>query len=87
MTLEKSAVREVTSLFGNESALRRIISLSKKIKKESRKAAAVDDNVMTAEDKNQILAEIKQGLIEVKMAKEGKIKLETWKEFKDELHG
>lgn len=85
LTLEQSAVREVSSLFGNESALKRLISFAKSLKKESRKAEAVNDNVMTEKDKKEILADIKEALIEVKMAHNGKIKLNTWEEFMHEL--
>lgn len=71
MTLEQSTVREISSLFGNERALKQILSLAKKLKKEAKKD---DSNVMTAADKKRILADIKQGLIEVEMEKRGQIK-------------
>lgn len=83
LSLEQSAVREISSLFGNESALKKIISFAKQLKK----AAKTDDsNIMTAADKKRILADIKQGLIELKMANEGKIQLKSWEEVKYELH-
>jgi len=86
MTLEQSAIREVSSLFGNDSALKKIISFTKRIKKENKAAVVDDDNIMTPEDKREILAEIKEGLKEVKMAREGKIVLDSWEDFKRELH-
>jgi len=86
MTLEQSAIREVSSLFGNDSALKKIISFTKRIKKENKAAVADDSNVMTPEDKKEILADIKEALVELKMAKEGKVKLKTWEEFMRELH-
>lgn len=87
MTLEQSAVREVSSLFGNDSALRKIISFTKRIKKEGKAATADDSNVMTPKDKQEILYSIKEGLEEVKMAREGRITLDSWEDFKNELHG
>lgn len=85
LTLEQSAVREVSSLFGNESALKRLISFAKSLKKESRKAEAVNDNVMTEKDKKEILADIKEALIEVKMVEQGKIKSRPISELINEL--
>jgi len=83
LSLEQSAARAVASLYGDEIALKQILSLVKKIKKEKKKN---DSNVMTAADKKRILADIKQGLIEVEMAKKGEIQLQTWEEVKYELH-
>lgn len=86
MSLEQSAIREVSSLFGDDGALKRIISFTKSLKRESRKADANCDNVMTPEDKREILYSIKEGLEEVKMAREGEVKLDSWEDFKHELH-
>lgn len=82
MSLEQSAIREVSSLFGDEGALRRVISFAKRLKRDSRKAA---DNVMTPEDKREILADIKQGLFELKMVKQGKLESHPVNELINEL--
>lgn len=71
LSLEQSAIREISSFFGNESALKQILSFTKKLKKEAKKD---DSNVMTAADKKRILADIKEGLIEVELEKKGQIK-------------
>lgn len=83
MTLEQSAIRTNPSLSGNERALRPSRPLSRKLKREAKQD---DSNVMTAADKKRILADIKEALIELKMANEGKIQLQTWEEVKHELH-
>lgn len=83
MSLEQSAIREVSSLFGDEGALRRVISFTKRLKRDSRKAAA--DSVMTPEDKREILADIKQGLFELKMVKQGKLESHPVNELINEL--
>jgi len=82
VSLEQSTMRAVVSLFGNEEALKKLRSLAKSLKKAAKKD---DSNVMTAADKKRILADIKQGLIEVEMAKRGEIRLQTWEEVKHEL--
>lgn len=71
LSLEQSAIREISSLFGNENALKQILSFTKKLKKEAKKD---DSNVMTATDKKRILADIKEGLIDIEMEKKGQIK-------------
>lgn len=85
LTLEEYAVQEVRSLNGNESSLKKIISLVKKLKKNGTKAAPADDSVMTPEDKKQILAEIKDGLIEAEMVKRGMIESRPISELINEL--
>lgn len=85
LTLEQSAIREVSSLFGNDSALKKLISFTKKLRKESREAVADESDVMTEADKKQILAEIKEGLIEVKMVEQGKRKSRPIMELINEL--
>ena len=42
-------------------------------------------NVMTEQERQEVLADIKQGLIEVKLFKEGKIALQTARDFLQEL--
>lgn len=84
--LQQSLIKEVATLFGDETAMKKLMSFTKKLKREAKQKACDDDNVMTEKDKQEILEEIRQGLIEVKMAKEGKIKLQTWEDFKHELH-
>lgn len=82
LSLEQSTIRAVVSLFGNKSALEQILSLSKKLKKEAKKD---DSDIMTAADKKRILADIKQGLREVRMEKSGQVKSRPIEELLYEL--
>jgi len=75
-------MRAVVSLFGNEEALKKLRSLAKSLKKAAKKD---DSNVMTAADKKRILADIKQGLIEVEMVKRGEIQARSMEELLQEL--
>lgn len=81
VSLQQSMMREVISLFGNEEAMRKVITSVRKIKKESNASEE-----LSQKEKRAILADIKEGLKEAKMAEQGKLELREWEAFKRELH-
>lgn len=85
-TLEQSVIKEVASLFGDIDALKQMLSLARKLKREKRtkviEQADADDFI----SKEEIIDDLREGLREVKLASQGKVNLQTWEEFKHELH-
>ena len=85
-TLEQSVIKEVASLFGDIDALKQMLSLARKLKREKRtkviEQADADDSI----SKEDIIDDLREGLREVKLASQGKVNLQTWEEFKHELH-
>ena len=85
-TLEQSVIKEVASLFGDIDALKQMLSLARKLKREKRtkviEQADADDWI----SKEEIIDDLREGLREVKLASQGKVNLQTWEEFKHELH-
>ena len=85
-TLEQSVIKEVASLFGDIDALKQMLSLARKLKREKRtkviEQADADDCII----KEEIIDDLREGLLEVKLASQGKVNLQTWEEFKHELH-
>ena len=85
-TLEQSVIKEVASLFGDIDALKQMLSLARKLKREKRtkviEQADADDCII----KEEIIDDLREGLREVKLASQGKVNLQTWEEFKHELH-
>lgn len=79
-------IKEVASLFGDTDALKQMLSLAKKLKKE--KKTKVSAQVAESEfiSKEDIMDDLREGLQEVKLANKGKINLQTWEDFKHELH-
>ncbi len=78
ISLPQDVMQDVASLMDNNYAMKRLRAFLKKLKKE-------ESNVMTAKDEKEILEGIKEGLREVKLAREGKIQLQTLDELLDEL--
>ena len=85
-TLEQSVIKEVASLFGDIDALKQMLSLARKLKREKRtkviEQADADDGI----SKEEIIDDLREGLREVKLVSQGKVNLQTWEEFKHELH-
>ena len=79
-------IKEVASLFGDTDALKQMLSLAKKLKKE--KKTKVSAQVAESEfiSKEDIMDDLREGLQEVKLANKVKINLQTWEDFKHELH-
>ena len=79
-------IKEVASLFGDTDALKQMLSLAKKLKKD--KKTKVSAQVAESEfiSKEDIMDDLREGLQEVKLANKVKINLQTWEDFKHELH-
>lgn len=85
ISLEQSVIKEVAALFGDREALKQMLSLARKLKKEKKtKVAQAEENDCIS--KEEILDDLREGLREVKLANQGKINLQTWEEFRHELH-
>ena len=82
ISLEQSVIKEVATLFGNEDALRQVLALAKKLKRVRKESATETECAGKAE----IMDDLREGLREVRLAQKGKRNLQTWEEFKHELH-
>lgn len=80
ISLQQSMMREVISLFGDEEAMKKVINSVRKIKKE-----CVATEELTSKEKKAVLSDIREGLKEVELAKQGKLELQGWEDFKNEL--
>ncbi len=82
MNLEQSVIKEVATLFGNEDALRQVLSFTKKLKRVMKEKTGEKEYISKAE----VMDDLREALHEVKLAQKGKTNLQTWEEFKHELH-
>jgi len=80
--LQQSVLQGIASLLDDKASLEKILQYIRQL--QSEKEA---DEEMTAEEKEEILNDIREGLRELKAAREGKIKLQSVEEFFDELRG
>lgn len=78
--LQQSVLQDVVSLLDDNEAMKKLQKYIRRLKSEKETR-----EVMTVRDKEEILNDIRDGLCEVKLAREGKIKLQTIEEFLDEL--
>ncbi len=78
--LQQSVLQDVAYLLDDNEALKKLQKVLQRLKKE--KAAKEE---MSAADKEEILNDIREGLRELKLAREGKIKLQPIEEFLHEL--
>lgn len=78
--LQQAVLQDVASLIGDTEAMKKLHKALQRLKKE--KAAKEE---MNADEEAEILNDIRDGLREVKLAREGKIKLQTVEEFLHEL--
>lgn len=85
-TLEQSVIKEVASLFGDIDALKQILSLARKLKREKKTKVIEQADAEDSISKEDIIDDLREGLREVKLASQGKVNLQTWEEFKHELH-
>lgn len=83
ISLQQSVLKEIASLLDNDDALKKVLALARKLKRESKKE---ETDEFTEADKKEILDDLREAFKELKLAKEGKVKLQTWEEFKHELH-
>lgn len=80
--LQQTVLRDVADLLDNQDAMQKLQRFLNKLKREN----TVQEE-MTAEKKEEILNDIRDGLRELKLAREGKLKLESAREFLNELRG
>lgn len=66
----------------DKASLEKILQYIRQLQREK-----VIDEEMTAKEKKEILDDIREGLRELKAAREGKIKLQSAEEFLNELRG
>ncbi|WP_455638071.1 hypothetical protein [Parabacteroides sp.] len=78
--LQQSILQDVAYLLDDNEAMKKLQKVLQRLKKE--KAAKEE---MSATEKEEILNDIRDGLRELKLAREGKIKLQTVEEFLHEL--
>lgn len=78
--LQQSVLQDVVSLLDDNEAMKKLQKYIRRLKSEKEAR-----EVMTVRDKEEILNDIRDGLREVKLAREGKIKLQTIEEFLNEL--
>lgn len=79
MQLEQSVLRDVVSLLDNKNALKKLQSYLQVLKKEE------SEEEMSAREKEEVLNDIKEGLMELKLKKQGKLKSRPVAELLNEL--
>lgn len=79
ISLQQSVMQDVVSLMNDNGAMKKLQAFLKELKKEK-------DEELTKAEKEEILDDLRDAFRELKMVKEGKMKLQTWEEFKHELH-
>lgn len=79
--LQQSVLQDVASLMDDTEAMKKLQKVLQRLKKEkaAKEATPADD------DKAEVMNDIREGLRELKLAREGKIKLQTVEEFLHEL--
>lgn len=82
LQIQQSVLQDVVSMLGDNEAMERLSAYLRRIKTE-RKAKAHTE--MTTAEKEAVLSDIRDGLKELKLAKEGKIKLKNAREFLNEI--
>lgn len=80
ISLQQSVMQDVVSLMNDNAAMKKLQTFLKELKKEKKKEA---DTI----SKEEVLDDLREAFKEVKLAREGNVKLQTWEEFKHELHG
>lgn len=83
MELKQSVLQDVVSLLDDNESMKKLHEFLESLK--SRKTEAAKEKA--AKRKEEILDDIREGLREVKAAREGKIKLQSAEEFLNELRG
>ena len=80
--LQQTVLRDVADLLDNQDAMQKLQRFLNKLKRET-----TTQEEMTAEEKEEILNDIRDGLRELKLVREGKLKLHSAREFLNELRG
>lgn len=78
ITLRQSVMQDVVSLMDDNDAMM-------KLKKYLRKLISESEKEMSKAEKEEVLDSIRQGLIEVRLVKEGKLKSRPVEELLNEL--
>lgn len=78
INLQQSVMQDVVSLMDNNDAMM-------KLKKYLRKLISENEREMSKAEKDEVLNSIRQGLIEVRLVKEGKLKSRPVEELLNEL--
>lgn len=79
--LQQSVLQDVASLMDDTEAMKKLQKVLQRLKKEK----AAKEATPAADDKAEVMNDIREGLRELKLAREGKIKLQTVEEFFHEL--
>lgn len=82
ISLQQNVIKEVASLFDNEEAMRKVLSFVRKMKRDSK----AKSEELTPAEKKEVLDDLRDAFRELEQEKEGKVRLNTWEEFKHELH-
>ncbi len=69
ISLQQALIKEVASLFNNDDAMKKALSLVKKLKKESKKA---EKDELSKAEKEEVLDDLREAFKELKLVKEGK---------------
>lgn len=80
MTLRQSVMQDVVSLMDDNDAMM-------KLKKYLRKLISESEKEMSKAEKEEVLDSIRQGLVEVREARRNGIKLQTARDFLNEIRG
>lgn len=80
ITLRQSVMQDVVSLMDDNDAMM-------KLKKYLRKLISESEKEMSKAEKEEVLDSIRQGLVEVREARRNGIKLQTARDFLNEIRG
>lgn len=80
ITLQQSVMQDVVSLMDDNDAMM-------KLKKYLRKLISENEKEMSKAEKEEVLDSIRQGLVEVREARRNGIKLQTARDFLNEIRG
>jgi len=78
VTLQQSVMQDVVSLMNDNDAMKRL-------KKYLRRLISEKEEEMSMAEKEEILDDIRQGIVEVRLVKEGKLKSRPVEELLNEL--
>lgn len=81
--LQQTVLQEVVSLMDNEKAMQKLQRFLSKLKQKEEANAKAEE--MTAAEKEEILNDIREGLRELKLVREGKLKPRPIEELLHEL--
>ena len=82
ISLQQALIKEVASLFNNDDAMKKALSLVKQLKKESKKA---EKDELSKAEKEEVLDDLREAFKELKLVKEGKVELQNAREFLNEV--